>query len=159
MAAAYKYYEKGQHDRDELDMDVIRQSIIWFFGRQRSPMRWWQVINWWELRRIPFNLLIGVYGIVCLAIFFWGIMGSGHLEAGEDAVEPIALLAAPFLVNICYTLGWIVELPARFLCPSLSPKLGPWLLKVGLCFSLFVISIPALCWGGYHVLQLVHVIR
>jgi len=128
-------------------------------GREQSPDDWWQVIIWWEMRRIPFNLLIGIYGIISLAIFFWGIWESELLGPGEDAVEPIALLAAPFAVNICYTFGWIVELPARVLWPSLSRQLGPWLLRLGVAFSLFVISIPPVFWGGLHVLQLMHVIQ
>ncbi|MBI3028029.1 MAG: hypothetical protein HYY64_00745 [Candidatus Rokubacteria bacterium] len=58
---------------------------------------------WWEVRRIPFNLIVGVYGVVCLVAFFWAITTSGHLQPGEDAVEPLALLAAPFGINVLYT--------------------------------------------------------
>lgn len=140
-------------------MGVMKHIRSWFFAQQQPPVRWWRVILWWELRRIPFNLVIGAYGLVCLAIFYWGILCSGILQPGEDAVEPMALVAAPFAVNICYTFGWLVELAARLARPSLSPRLGPRLLKLGLGFSVFVISIPALYWGGYHVLQLVHVVH
>jgi hypothetical protein len=140
-------------------MSVVKQCRSWFFAQQEPSVRWWRVILWWELRRIPFNVLIGVYGVMCLAIFFWGILGSGILRPGEDAVEPMALVAAPFAVNICYTFGWLVELVARLVRPSLTPRLGPRLLRLGLGFSMFVISIPALYWGGYRVLQLVHVVH
>jgi hypothetical protein len=110
-----------------------------------------EVVLWWELRRIPFNLLIGVYGIFCLVAAYWGIETSGELRPGEDAVEPLALLAVPFVVNACYTLGWIVELLV-----GSSPQLGPLLLRLGLGFSLFVISAPAVFWAGIGVLQCVH---
>lgn len=127
-------------------MTVARQSIRWFFAREQPLKAWWPVIVWWELRRIPFNLSIGAYGIVCLGLFYWAILSSGTLQPGEDAVEPLALMAAPFLVNICYTCGWLVELLARRARPSLSPRFGPWLLKLGLTFSLLVISGPAVYW-------------
>ena len=32
------------------------------------------------------------------------------LQPGEDAVEPMALLLAPFAMNLCYTAGWVAEL-------------------------------------------------
>jgi hypothetical protein len=113
------------------------------------------VIAWWEVRRIPFNVIVGVYGAVCLVVFFWAITTSGHLRPGEDAVEPIALLAAPFGINLLYTLGWLVEGLARLLRPDLSPRFGPLLLKTGLALGLFLITLPAVLWGGYRLLQLV----
>jgi len=97
--------------------------------------------------------------VVCLAILFWAITTSGHLKPGEDAVEPMALLAAPLGVNLCYTFGWMVELPARRLSPSLSPRFGPFLLRLGIGLSDLLISVPAVLWGGYRLLQLAHVLR
>lgn len=128
------------------------------FAPQAPPVSWWRVVLWWEIRRIPYNVLVGLYGISCLLIFCWAIETSGHLKPGEDAVEPIALFAAPFGVNIFYTLGWLVEVPARTLSPSLSPRFGPLLLKLGIGLSAFLISIPAAFWGGYRLLELAHVL-
>ncbi|HEX4146712.1 MAG TPA: hypothetical protein VHY91_24655 [Pirellulales bacterium] len=98
--------------------------------------------------------MIGVYGILCLAIFIWAITTSGKLEPGEDAVEPIALIAAPFAVNLLYTLGWLVELPARLVVPTLTLRFGPALMKLGLGLGLFLITLPATFWLSYRVLQL-----
>jgi hypothetical protein len=86
-------------------MNAITRAKSWLFTPQQPSVPWWRVIVWWELRRIPFNLLIGAYGILCLLLFFWAITTSGHLQEGEDAVEPLALLAASFAANACYTLG------------------------------------------------------
>ena len=129
------------------------------FAPQPPSVSRWRVILWWEARRIPYNILVGLYGAFCLVIFFWSITASGHLKPGEDAVEPMALLAAPFGVNLCYTLGWLVEVPARTLSPSLSPRFSPLLLKLGIGLSIFLISIPAVFWGGYRLLQLAHVLQ
>lgn len=67
---------------------------MWLFANPNTD-RWWRAVVWWELRRIPFNVVIGTYGFICLMIFFWAIVTSGQLQPGEDAVEPIALFLAP----------------------------------------------------------------
>ena len=111
------------------------------------------MVAWWEVRRIPFNIIIGAYGVVCVLVFFWAFATSGQLQPGEDAVEPLALIAAPFGINLLDTLGWLVEIPARVLKPSLSPRFGPLLLTLGLGLGLSLISLPAVYWGGYRLLQ------
>jgi hypothetical protein len=65
---------------------------------------------------------------------------------------------APFGINLLYTLGWLVEAPARLLKPSLSPSFGPLLLKLGLGLGLFLITLPAAFWGGYRLLQMAGVL-
>ena len=121
----------------------MRRFADWLFANPQDARSLWGVVAWWEIRRIPFNIIIGVYGAICLVIFFWAIATSGHLQPGEDAVEPLALLAAPFGINVLYTLGWLVEVPARVLRPALSPQFGPLLLKLGLGLGLSLITLPA----------------
>jgi hypothetical protein len=125
----------------------------WLFAPQRRPGVWRSIV-WWELRRVPVNLLTGVYGVFCLVVFFWAIVSSDVLQPGEDADGALAIMIAPVLFNICYTLGWLVEVPARLANPRLSPRFGPLLMKLGLGFSFCVISTPALFWVGYRGLQL-----
>jgi hypothetical protein len=140
-------------------MPFFARAKSWLFTSQGDSASEWQVILWWELRRIPYNLFIGVYGIICLMLFYWAITPTGVVQPGEDAVEPFAIILAPFVANACYTLGWLVELVARVLDPDLSPKFGPLLLKIGFGFSFIVISVPAVYWMSYRLLQLVHVLR
>ena len=105
------------------------------------------------------NLLIGVYGITCLVALIWAITSSHVLEPGEDAVEPLVIMITPALFNLCYTLGWLVEVPARLANPKLSPRFGPLLMKLGLGFSFLVIGCPAAMWVAYRCLQLVRVLH
>jgi hypothetical protein len=135
-----------------------RGFAYWLFAGLPGTPSLWRVIAWWEVRRIPFNVIVGTYAALCLVVFFWGIATSGHLKPGEDAVEPIALLAAPFAINVLYTLGWLIEVSARLLRPRLSPRFGPLLLKMGLGLGLFWITLPAAFWAGYRVLQLAGII-
>jgi hypothetical protein len=117
-----------------------------------------RIIGWWELRRIPYNIIIGIFGCLALLIFFLSLCGSGHLEEGEDAVEPVMLFFAPIAANICYTGGWLVDLLIRLVRPSLNPTLTPLMFGAGLALSLAVISIPAVVWGFHFLLHLVHVV-
>jgi hypothetical protein len=103
-----------------------------------------RAIVWWELRRIPVNLLIGVYGMMCLLIFVVAIGRVDLLQPGEEVDELIAIIVAAIGFNLCYTLGWLVEAPARALLPRLTPKFGRRLLLIGLVFSLLFITIPFL---------------
>ena len=134
---------------------MVMPFVDWFFAVPELPRTTWRVIWWWEARRIPFNIVIGVYGLVCLVIFFWAIETSGQLQLGEDAMEPIALLAAPFGINFLYTLGWLVEVPVRIVFPELSPRFGLLLLKLGFGLGLLLITFPAAFWLGYRLLQVV----
>jgi hypothetical protein len=77
------------------------------------------------------------------------------LKPGEDAFEPLAIMITFVLFNICYTLGWLVELPARLANPRLPPRFGPLLMKLGLGFSFCVIGCPAAMWVAYRCFQLV----
>lgn len=138
-------------------MDPIRRARDWMFGSRKPNATWWQVILWWEIRRIPYNVVVGVWGLVCLAIFYVAIQASGELKPGEDAEEPIVLIAAPFLVNACYTLGWLVELTLRRLFPALRDEsTGPKLMKVGFVFSLAVVTLPAAIWTAIWAVRAVH---
>jgi hypothetical protein len=129
------------------------RGLAWLFSGPKQPVSAIRVFAWWELRRLPFNLIVGTYSVVCLVIFFVAIITSGHLQPWEDPVEPIALMAAPFVINVLYTLGWIVELIARSLEPGLSPRFGPTLLKLGIGLGLFLSTVPAAFWTGYRMLQ------
>jgi hypothetical protein len=142
------------HSADERrDKHALLRFIAWMFSNTRAPASPMAIFTWWEARRLPFNLIIGMYGILCLVVFFLAITSSGHLKAGEDAVEPLALVAAPIVVNVLYTLGWIVELAGRSIAPDLPPRFGPRLLKAGLGLGLFLSTLPAAYWAGYRVLQ------
>jgi hypothetical protein len=135
----------------------MKRFTDWLFAEPAMPNSSWRVVAWWELRRIPFNIIVAVYGAVCFVVFLWAITTSGYLQPGEDAVEPLALLAAPFGINVLYTLGWLVEVSARLLVPGLSPRFGPIVLKLGLGLGLFLITLPAAIWAGYRFLQLARI--
>jgi len=100
-----------------------------------------QVIVWWELRRILYNIIVLIAGILSLVIMMTAASGRVHLEAGEDFFEPIMIPIFAFLCNMCYTLGWLTEL---FIKRSVT--YGPKMFKRGLYFTLFWIFLPSIIW-------------
>jgi hypothetical protein len=131
----------------------IEKLLGLFFATPRAPVSLIGVVGWWEARRIPFNMMIGAYGFACVCIFMWAITTSGQLEPGEDAVDAVAVMAAPIAVNLLYTLGWLVEVPARIVVPGLSARFGPCLLIVGIALAVALITLPAALWTAFRVLQ------
>ena len=77
------------------------------------------------------------------------------LESGEDAVEPMALFIAPFMINICYTLGAIIEAYALKRHKMHRLLTGPRLFMTGLVFSLIMILLPIVITGLVLVIRLV----
>jgi hypothetical protein len=119
----------------------------WFFERPAAGDSPESIIVWWEIRRIPYNVIVGITGLISFILFLVFILASGELSPGEDAIEPIALLAAPLLVvpiNMAYTLGWLTELGLRHFDIRVS---GPLLMKMGVGLSLLTVASPALYWG------------
>lgn len=123
-----------------------RQYVKWLVAPPEKPPSWLQVIGWWEVRRIPYNLIIGAVGITSLLLFFLFIHLAQELEPGEDAVEPLVLVFAPIAVNILYTGGWLAELFLRVVWREKSLDIGPILFKLGLSLSLFVAVFPSAFW-------------
>jgi hypothetical protein len=118
---------------------------------------WLSVVIWWELRRVPYNIVLGLVGAVSLLATFFLIAASGVLEPGEDAIEPIAWIGLPLLggmfFNACYTAGWAVELLIRCASPEAPASLGLVLFIGGTLLSLGVVLSPAVCWAVFDVVR------
>jgi hypothetical protein len=117
--------------------------MSWFFDRRAPLESGSDVVLWWELRRVPYNVMVGIFGVACLAVYGFALLYVMEPDP-PDLVEPIALMAAPFMVNVAYTLGWIAELSLRKFG---WPNKGPLLMRLGIAATLFFISLPAVIWG------------
>ena len=72
----------------------------------------WDAIAWWELRRIPYNLLLAALGFGAIIV----VIEVGR-RFGPDLGLPlnpfgllIGVVAYGIAANVFYTLGWITEL-------------------------------------------------
>ena len=118
-------------------------------------MTTWEIIRWWEIRRLLYNAIL--IGIGIASIVGMELLMSKVIPVGEDAIEPFALalgtVAYGITANICYTLGWIVELGGRRANAGLARARGEKLFLAGLWLSCLLTSAPF--WFGL-VFWLVH---
>ena len=106
----------------------------------------WDVILWWEIRRIPYNVALLTVGLVSIAAI--ETIGGRLVHAGEDFVEPIFLLMGVILyavlANACYSLGWITELVWKPGETAETAAIRSKLFRIGFIFSLALTGLPAL---------------
>lgn len=93
-----------------------------------------QIIRWWEIRRILYNLIVFICGLVSMSIMSSLI----NLEPGEDLLENIAIVGFSILCNLAYSLGWLTEILKKK-----TKTYGPKMFKIGLYFTLFWVFLPA----------------
>jgi hypothetical protein len=138
----------------------MAEGFVRAWTRQLLSLRpdhpnWMSVVLWWEIRRIPYNIVVGLAGAASMIATFFLIIASGTLEPGEDAVEPIAWIGLPLLgaifFNLCYTAGWCCELVVRATSRQQADGLGSALFFAGLALSLAIVLFPAISWGLYDV--------
>jgi hypothetical protein len=131
---------------------MIRAAYRWLFRRPDLPRDWPQVIVWWELRRIPYNLIAAPLGVASLWLVFAKVgspLGPDETVVGEMLV---GLVTFWFLANVAYTAGWILEL-AIVLAEKRDTGIGLAFFKVGIVFSLSVIGLPIVTWGLYRYVK------
>ncbi len=101
-------------------------------------------VFWWERRRILYNSLLLVIGLFSIAGMEY-LLGA-VVPLGEDAVEPAILFLGIALygcmANVCYSLGWIVELSQRRNDPLAARRRGRWMFRAGLLFSCVLTTAP-----------------
>lgn len=100
-----------------------------------------QIILWWELRRILYNIIVLACGVLSILILVVATSGRVDLEPGEDLYEPILIPIFAILCNLGYTLGWLTEI-----CIKRSLIYGKKMFKIGLYFTLFWLFLPTTIW-------------
>jgi hypothetical protein len=119
------------------------------FSVADSPRTWGSVIGWWELRRIPFNLVVGIVGFVNLMAFAYinDVLLQPYLPFEERDWEPLSVLIFILLANVCYTGGWVVELLIRKVFKRNATRFGPIAFGVGLGVSVLTTFLPPVMDG------------
>lgn len=114
-----------------------------------------EVIRWWELRRLVYNAVLLVIGAGAVVGYEW--LMTKMIPLGEDAIEPMGLVVIVvvygIMANLCYTLGWIVEMRSRKTDPAAARQRGQWMFRAGLLFSCGLTSLPfwfACLLSGLH---------
>jgi hypothetical protein len=103
---------------------------------RRSPLT---LLGWWESRRPAYNLVVGMTGLVTVAVtdtIFWLTPGV-HLH-----VPLFVIVAYGLAANVCYSLGFGIELLLERLWGGDVAPVGPVRFRQGLLFSVGVTLLP-----------------
>lgn len=130
-------------------INLLRRLRSSRLGRREIPAATaWQVIGWWEARRIPFNVIVGMAGaasgvaILCIAVageIFFGVpFGMPDPPIFAVAAVIVYVLGA----NVCFAGGWIAELIVRRTWPDESDRFGTLSFTLGLAFAVVVTLLP-----------------
>jgi|ERR1700733_1848446 hypothetical protein len=114
----------------------------------KSP---WDAVAWWEIRRIPFNLLILVVGLA--SGFTSALLGNRVFKPDVDFGKPfIGVVLYAVAANLCYTLGWVTELLWAWGNTDRTETVRPKVFRVGLIFSVGLTLLPpvvlSLTWAA-----------
>jgi hypothetical protein len=103
----------------------------------------WDAIAWWEIRRIPFNLLILLAG---LASGFIAVVAWSHVFAADEGFGSpfVTVVLYALAANLCYTFGWITELLWAWGDTAQTEKSRPKVFRLGLIFSAGLTLLPAI---------------
>ena len=121
----------------------VPRALKRLFSTPDRGRKWWEIIIWWELRRIPYNLIVGTLGMIFLLVF---ALINDLPPVAPPEERSVSFFLVPLfgvLANLCYTGGWIAELLLRAIWREKARDVGPQLLLVGLLMSLVPLPLPA----------------
>jgi hypothetical protein len=125
---------------------LLRQPL---FSRNRVPERPWDVISWWESRRIPYNIIVGAAGIASgLIILITAYVTEHMIGVAIGLPDPpiFAIIAAVLygvMANLCFTGGWILELLIRRIWGERTDAFGEIAFTWGTLGSVILTLLPA----------------
>lgn len=131
------------------------------FRRARRPDRNWDVIAWWESRRIPYNLIVGATGVASAAIVLLTGLVTEHVVGdalgvpGSPLFAIFAVILYGIMANICFTGGWILELFSRRIWGTRAEAFGEIAFTWGTLFSVLLTLVPAaliVAIGAYRII-------
>ena len=132
--------------------------------RDQPPKRAWQVIGWWESRRIPYNLIVGSAGVFSSSVIVSiGLVGYFFFHSEFPAPTGLTILAViiyAVIANLCYTGGWVAELIVRKAWTEEADRFAVLSFSLGLAFSVLLTLLPGLLAGVAGIIVLfAHLLR
>jgi hypothetical protein len=112
----------------------------YFFTPLYYPRSPFDVIAWWERRRLAYNITVGTAGLVSLGTLV--LLAPGPGSTMNDFGLLIGVAVYGVAANACYTLGWVADLWLRRTLGIRAPDIGPVLLRYGFVFSVGLSLLP-----------------
>lgn len=139
----------------------VQRVLRWgFFSRCEEASGALDVIKWWEVRRIPFNLIVGATGALTMIVTLV-VAAIASEKFGEPLGLPdppifavFAVIAYGIAANVCYTGGWLAEILARSIWGDRAGSFGEIAFALGLGFSILLTLAPAALFTVVLILRL-----
>ncbi len=112
----------------------------------------WEAIRWWEARRIVFNFILFLVGVLSIVVLYLVAPEITILSAPGAAGVILYGLAA----NVCYTIGWITEWAWSSGNTNLTRNVRPRIYNAGLIFSVLLTAAPAYLALILLIIKIIH---
>lgn len=132
-----------------------------FFSRKDELTSALQRIGWWEIRRIPYNLIVGLTGIFAVVlIFISGAVAERITGTPMGLPDPpifalVGVVIYGILANACYTGGWITELFVVKVWEESGKSFGEISFTLGFIFSVLLTLSIGLFFSALNVIQII----
>jgi hypothetical protein len=119
-----------------------------------------EIIGWWEIQRITYNLVLGIVGLVsalvviCISIASYEIYKSDFGMPDPPLFALIGVIIYGFLANVFYTGGWVLELLVHVIWPNQSNNFGNRAYFYGFIFSIILTISPAVLLTFFGLVKL-----
>jgi hypothetical protein len=138
-------------------LTALHKLIADLDHRDMRQYDWREIIEWWEKRRVFYNVVVVLVGVVsvflmiCCGILAEPLVGDAVGIPDGGFFIPFGAIVFGFLANVCYTGGWMAELLlSRFKTDRNTNAFGIRAFRLGVKFSVFVTLLPAvLSWAVF----------
>ena len=128
-----------------------------FFRSPTVAPTTWSILEWWESRRLAYNVSVGIAGLTSLAAMTLSAALPPHPAHFEIPLVGIVLYAA--LANACYCFGPALDIVVCRRWGASFAAVGPALFRYGFAFAVGLTLLPvplAILGWCVRVLGFVH---
>lgn len=136
--------------REEEINDFLEDNV----SEETSDGKIVALVKWWERKRIIYNILVGITGLLGLYLFWRQVILS------EPVFVISGVICYGIAANCCYFLGWMIEVLLitffpRLAANGLEKKGRVILFLIGVIFSVFLtfalslFSLMIAAFGGF----------
>lgn len=120
---------------------TTQSAVVEFLFPAPAPRSVAGIVNWWEARRLRYNLIVGAAGTFSMTV--WAVVSWLPPRWPDGHYIPLGIVVLyGAAANLCYCLGAFAEIVLRRLWGWKLLPAGPLLFRMGLTFSVGLTLLP-----------------